>query len=117
MYDYAKVILLGRATSDAQLFNIDSDDRVSKAIFTLAVNTAVKRGDRMETRTIFRRIMVLGSFANYVADCQIDGLQGRLINIIGVMDDEGRDGREIVKVAPGGEGFIKIMDRRTKNNG
>ena len=116
MFDYANAQLLGRAVGDAHLVNIDDPDRVSKATFTLALNIPIRRGDKTETKTIFRRVMALGSFANYVASCQEgDGtLKGRLIVVVGVMDDEkcGEDDfREVIRVAPGG-GSIKIMDRR-----
>jgi len=118
MYDYAQVQLLGRATSDAMLENVDEEGRVGKATFTLALNIPIRRGNQTNTRTLYRRVMVLGSFANYVAQCQEDGgLKGRLINTLGVMDDERcfEDGEEyyqdVIRVAPGA-GAIKIMDRR-----
>lgn len=123
MYDYANIQLLGRATSDAELGNVDEEGRVSKAVFTLALNTPVRRGNQTTTRTLYRRVMALGSFASYVAACQEDGgLKGRLINVIGVMDDEHytEEGeefyRDIARAAPGA-GFIKIMDRRARNDG
>ena len=119
MFDYAQVQLLGRATSDAHLSNIDDQDRTSKATFSIACNIPIRRGSEILTRTIFRRIMVLGSYANYVASCQDSGgLKGRLINIVGCMDDEryeDDDSREVTRVAPGA-GFIKIMDRRNQSN-
>lgn len=123
MYDYANVQLMGRSTSDAELENVDAEGRVSKAIFTLALNIPVRRGNQTTTRTLYRRVMALGSFANYVSQCQNDGgLKGRLINVLGVMDDEHyiEDGedlyQDIVRVAPGA-GFIKIMDRRARHDG
>lgn len=124
MYDYANVQLMGRATSDAELGKIDDEGRVSKAIFTLALNIPIRRGNQTTSRTLYRRVMALGSFANYVAGCQADGgLKGRLINVIGVMDDEhciDEDSEEyfqdIVRTASGA-GFIKIMDRRARNDG
>lgn len=124
MYDYAQVQLLGRATSDATLSNIDEDGRVGKATFSLALNIPIRRGNELITKTLYRKIMVLGGFANYVAQCQQeDGLKGRLVNVLGVMDDErssDEDGivsyQEIVRIAPGA-GSIKIMDRRNRNDG
>jgi hypothetical protein len=115
---------MGRATSDAELGKVDDEGRVSKAVFTLALNIPIRRGNQTTSRTLYRRVMALGSFANYVAGCQTDGgLKGRLINVIGVMDDEhctDEDGEEyfqdIVRTAPGA-GFIKIMDRRARNDG
>jgi hypothetical protein len=109
MYDYAQSQLLGRATADAH-FDTDRDGRVIKAVFMIALNTPVRRGNRMTSRTIYRRIMVLGSFADYVLNCQEeDGLRGRLINVIGVMDDEhvptdeeDDEYYEVTRVAPGG---------------
>ena len=123
MYDYAQVQLLGRATSDAVLSNLDDENRGGKATFTLALNIPIRRGNQTSTRTLYRRVMVLGAFANYVARCQDeDGLKGRLVNVLGVMDDEryydGDDElyREVIRVAPGA-GAIKIMDRRVQNDG
>ena len=123
MYDYANVQLMGRATSDAEFGKVDDEGRVSKAIFTLALNIPIRRGNQTTSRTLYRRVMALGSFVNYVANCQTDGgLKGRLINVLGVMDDEHctEDDEEyfqdIVRVAPGA-GFIKIIDRRAQNNG
>jgi len=116
MYDYAQVQLLGRATDNASLHG---EDKITKATFTLALNIPIRRAGQTESRTIYRRIMVLGHFANYVESCQKDGgLKGRLINVLGVMDDERlRDEddelyyEEVTRVAPGA-GSIKIMDRR-----
>lgn len=124
MYDYAQVQLLGRATSDATLGNLDEEGRVGKAVFTLALNIPIKRGTQLNTKTLYRRVMVLGAFANYVAQCQDDGgLKGRLINVLGVMDDERylddsgvEQYREVTRVAPGA-GSIKVMDRRVRNDG
>jgi len=120
MYDYAQVQLLGRATADASLSNIDDDTRSSKATFTLALNIPIRRGQKIDTKTIYRRVMVLGSFATYVASCQESGgLKGRLINVVGIMDDENlgdQNYREMIRVAPGA-GFIKVMDRRNSNDG
>jgi len=121
MFDYATVHLLGRATNDA-VFSRTEDDRVNKAVFTLACNIPIQRSNEKITRTIYRRIMVVGSYANYVLRCQEeDGLKGRLINVVGIMDDErytedGEDRyREVTRVSP--NGFIKIMDRRNRNDG
>lgn len=123
MYDYAQVQLLGRATSNAEFGSFDEDDRPGKATFTLALNIPVKRSQQIQTKTVYRRVMVLGAFAGYVQSCQEeDGLKGRLINVLGVMDDERYydDGiesfREVTRVAPGA-GVIKIMDRRSRNDG
>lgn len=123
MYDYAQVQLLGRSTSESVLSNVDEDGRVGKATFTVALNIPIRRGNQVTTKTLYRRVMALGSFASYVANCQDeDGLKGRLIVLVGVMDDERyTDGsdvayREIVRVAPGA-GSIKIMDRRTRDDG
>lgn len=121
MFDYATVHLLGRATGDASFSRTD-DGRVVKAVFTLACNVPIQRNDEKITKTIYRRIMVVGSYANYVLKCQDeDGLKGRLINVVGIMDDEkyNEDGqdryREVTRVSP--SGFIKIMDRRNRHDG
>lgn len=121
MFDYATVHLLGRATGEAS-FVKSEDGRVIKATFTLACNVPIQRNDEKITKTIYRRIMVIGSYAHYVARCQEeDGLKGRLINVVGIMDDEkyhenGEDRyREVTRVSP--SGFIKIMDRRIKHDG
>lgn len=118
MYDYAQVQLLGRATEDAVF---SGDDKSIKATFTLALNVPIRRNGKIESKTIYRKIMVLGGFVNYVSRCQEeDGLKGRLINILGFMDDERiiEDDEvfyeEIIRIAPGA-GVIKVMDRRTKN--
>lgn len=123
MYDYAQVQLLGRATSEATLGSLDDEGRPGKVTFTLALNIPIRRSQEIQTKTVYRRIMVLGSFASYVAKCQEeDGLKGRLVNVLGVMDDEryheGTDVcfREVIRVAPGA-GSIKIMDRRTRHDG
>jgi single-stranded DNA-binding protein len=118
MFDYALVQLLGRATSDATFSQTD-DGRITKAVFTMACNVPIQRNDEKITKTVFRRVMVLGSYAKYVFNCQEkDGLKGRLINVVGIMDDEkyrdettGEDKyREVARIAPV-SGFIKIMDR------
>jgi hypothetical protein len=125
MYDYAQVQLLGRATSDAVLSNLDDEGRPGAAFLTLALNIPIRRGNQTHTKTLYRRIMVLSSFASYVAKCQDEGggLKGRLVNALGVMDDEryyddedNESYRDIVRVAPGA-GQIKVMDRRTRNDG
>jgi len=123
MYDYAQVQLLGRATSDADFDSFDDEGRPSKATFTLALNIPVRRAQQLQTKTVYRRIMVLGSFASYIQTCQEDdGLKGRLINALGVMDDERYQEdndtyfREVVRIAPGA-GVIKVMDRRSRNDG
>lgn len=117
MFDYANVQLLGRATKDAELHHIDDEEHTARATFTIACNIPTKRRGVVSKTTIYRRVMVLGSFANYVADCQLNGgLKGRLINIVGVLADErvGDDEYiEVIRVAPGA-GVIKIMDRRTQ---
>jgi hypothetical protein len=118
MYDYAQAQLLGRATEDAELENINDPDKVSIATFTLACNIGYRRRGKLEKETVFRTIVAIGSFANYVADCQKTGLTGRLINIIGQMADikvEDNIYEEIVRVAPG-QGIIKIMDKRLHDN-
>ena len=114
MYDFANAQLMGRATSDAQLFNIESAEKTSKATFTLACNIAVQRRTGKDTYTIYRRIMVLGPFANYVASCQDqDGLQGRLCVLNGTMDNESfSNDNEVIRVSSPC-GSIKIMDRRS----
>jgi len=123
MYDYAQAQLLGRATADA-IISYGEDGNATKAVFSLALNIPIRRGGKIETRTLFRRVMVLGTFATYVAQCQEeDGLRARLVNVIGTMDDErisDEDGnasyREVIRVAPGA-GCIKIMDRRSQGDG
>jgi len=81
MVDFAQVQIMGRATMDAHLFNIDDPAKVSRAIFTVACNIPVKQTESItQTKSIFRRVIAWGRFANYVADCQkSDGLKGRLI--------------------------------------
>lgn len=121
MFDYATVHMLGRATGEA-VFSKADDGRLVKAVFTIACNVPIQRNDEKITKTIYRRVMVIGAHANYVYKCQEeDGLKGRLINVVGIMDDEkySEDGedryREVTRVSP--SGFIKIMDRRTKHDG
>lgn len=121
MFDYAMVHMLGRATGDAT-FSRSDDGRIVKAVFTIACNIPIQRNDEKITKTIYRQIMVIGSYANYVSQCQDDdGLKGRLINVVGIMDDEkytenGVDQyRQVTRVAP--SGFIKIMDRRVRHDG
>lgn len=121
MFDYAMVHMLGRATSEAA-FSRAEDGRIVKAVFTIACNVPIQRNDEKITKTIYRTVMVIGSYANYVSKCQEeDGLKGRLINVVGIMDDEryvesGVDKyREVTRVAP--SGFIKIMDRRVRHDG
>jgi single-stranded DNA-binding protein len=121
MFDYAMVHLLGRATSDAAISRAE-DGRIVKAVFTIACNIPIQRNDEKITKTIYRTVMVIGSYANYVSKCQDeDGLKGRLINVVGIMDDEkyndnGSDKyREVTRVSP--SGFIKIMDRRARHDG
>lgn len=120
MFDYALVHLLGRATGEA-VFSRGEDGRLTKAVFTLACNIPIQRNDEKITKTIYRRIMVIGSYVNYIQKCQDeDGLKGRLISIVGIMDDEkyyedDRDQyREVIRVSP--SGFIKVMDRRSKHD-
>lgn len=115
MYDYASVHLVGRATDDAILNNVDSDEYSSIAIFTLAMNLPVRKDDEVETYTIFRRILAIGPFARYIAKIQeSDTLKGRLIDVVGIMDDDFKTKKEIVRVAPP-LGYLKIMDRRVKD--
>lgn len=123
MFDYATVHILGRATSDAAFLRTE-DGHIIKAVFTIACNVPIQRNDEKITKTIYRRVMVIGGYANYVYRCQEEdenGLKGRLINAVGIMDDEkyhedGQDKyREITRVSP--SGFIKIMDRRIKYDG
>jgi len=120
MFDYATVHALGRATNDAT-FSRSEDGRIVKAVFTIACNIPIQRNDEKITKTIYRRVMVIGSYATYVQKCQDeDGIKGRLINVVGIMDDEkyyedGQDQyREVIRVSP--SGFIKIMDRRTRRD-
>lgn len=118
MYDYAQAQLLGRVAGEAELENIDNPDRTSCARFTIACNIGVRRQGKLQKETVFRTILALGPFANYVADYQATGLKGRLVNIIGVMADTrvGEDEyEEIIRVAPG-EGIIKIMDKRVRDH-
>ena len=119
MYDYARVQLMGRATGDASFYNLETD-RTSRAIFTIACNIGYKKANEIEVRSIFRKVVVLGSFAHYLARCQDEGgLRGRLINILGTLDNEinrasgvdENEQREIILVTPSADGFIKIMDR------
>lgn len=118
MFDYATVHMLGRATNDA-VFTTSEDGRVVKAVFTIACNVPIQRNQERVTKTIYRTVMVIGPYANYVSKCQDeDGLKGRLINVVGIMDDEkyGDDQyREVTRVSP--SGFIKIMDRRGRHDG
>jgi len=120
MYDYARVQIMGRATGDAKFYNLEDTSRTSRAIFTVACNIGYKKSNDIEVRSIFRKVVALGSFANYIFKCQEeDGLQGRLINILGTMDNEinresevdGNEQREIILVTRSADGFIKIMDR------
>ena len=118
MYDYAQAQLLGRVASEAELEHIINPERTSCARFTIACNIGVRRQGRLQKETVFRTILALGPFANYVSDCQSTGLTGRLVNIIGVMADTKIDDdeyEEIIRVAPG-EGIIKIMDKRVRNH-
>jgi single-stranded DNA-binding protein len=113
MYDYASVQLLGRATSDATFFNLDEPDKTSRAIFTLALNLSYRRGGERTVRTIYRKVVAIGSLATYVHKCQEEGgLRGRLINVIGRMDDENQTQEQIVLVSPSVSGFVKVFDRR-----
>lgn len=115
MFDYANAQLLGRATDDAKF--LESEGRIIKATFTIACNIPIQKADGKTSKSIFRKIMALGGFAIYLYDCQKeDSLKGRLINVVGVMDDERVSNDEycpVVRVAPGA-GCIKVMDRRTK---
>jgi single-stranded DNA-binding protein len=122
MVDMAKVFLNGRATADARLLNIEDEERMSKAVFDIACNIPLPRkaGKEQYKRTIFRRVVVLGAAAKYVSDCQeSDGLQGRLIIIEGIMDNDyytdsetgEKYEREIIRVV-NPTGNITIIDRR-----
>jgi len=120
MFDYATVHMLGRATSDA-VYSTAEDGRIVKAVFTIACNVPIQRNNERVTKTIYRVVMVIGPYANYVNKCQDEaGLKGRLINVVGIMDDEkyienGEDRyREVTRVSP--SGFIKIMDRRSRHD-
>lgn len=124
MFDFAQVQMMGRATSDAYFYNLDNEERTSRAIFTIACNLSFSgKGRQSEVRSIFRRIVVLGSFANYLYKCQEadpEGLKGRLIILTGVMDNEiNRDieldndeQQEIILVSRSSHGCIKVIDRR-----
>jgi single-stranded DNA-binding protein len=121
MFDYATVHMLGRATGEAA-FSRSEDGRIVKAVFTIACNVPIQRNNEKIAKTIYRTVMVIGSYANYVSKCQEeDGLKGRLISVVGIMDDEkytenGVDRyREVTRVSP--SGFIKIMDRRVRHDG
>lgn len=113
MYDFAHVHLLGRSIEDAY-FSSNEEGKISKAIFTVACNIPFKRKEEIEVRTIYRKILVLGSLAKYVKDCQTDdGLKGRLISLAGMMDNElGGDQEDVILVKHSDGGFLKIMDRR-----
>jgi hypothetical protein len=115
MYDYAHVHLLGRAIDDAEFVN-NSDNKISKATFTVACNISFKRREGVQVRTIYRKVLVLGSLAKYVQDCQEgdeDGLRGRLISLAGMMDNALSEDREdVILINYVDGGFLKIMDRR-----
>jgi len=120
MYDYARVQLMGRATGDAKFYNLEDADRTSRAIFTIACNIGYRKSKDIEVRSIFRKVVALGSFAHYIARCQDEGgLRGRLINVLGSLDNEinreagvdESEQREIILVTQSADGFIKIMDR------
>jgi single-stranded DNA-binding protein len=124
--DYALVHLLGRAVADAKLFNIDDEDKVSRAVFDLAMNVPIKKDGQFATKPIYRRIVVWGYYANYVATCQRndpEGLRGRLISIHGTMDNEvyirqesdEKVTREIVRIGSP-HGIINIIDRRQRTD-
>jgi single-stranded DNA-binding protein len=122
MVDFASVNIMGRATSEATLYNIDDESKVSRAIFTVACNLPVKQTEtKMETKPVYRRVVTWGRFANYIADCQkTDGLKGRLLVVVGTMDDDVTtdvDGnkveREVVRVGHP-HGNLTVMDRRTR---
>lgn len=115
MFDFANVTMMGRATDDAILINIDNEEKISKANLTIACNISIRKTNDIRSYTIYRKIIVLGSFANYIAKCQDqDGIKGRLIVLTGIMDNEFNDQancQEIIRVSPPC-GSIKIMDRR-----
>jgi len=119
MVDYANVHMMGRATAEAKLYNIDDADNVSRAVFTVACNLPVKYADgRNETKPVYRKVVAWGRFANYIADCQkSDGLKGRLIVAVGTMDDDTQsEGKgEVVRVGHP-NGILTVMDRRKKND-
>lgn len=122
MHDYAQVQLLGRVTTAPEFGSRNEQGKLSNAVITLALNIPIQRGGETHTKTIFRRVMTLGSFAGYVESCHnqdLQGLKGRLVVVTGVMDDEKyiEDGetyyQDVIRVAPGA-GTIKIVDRRSQ---
>lgn len=122
MVDFAQVYMMGRATSDAILYSIDDPGKVSRATFTVACNVPIRQNEKItETKPVYRRVVVWGRFANYVSDCQkTDGLKGRLIVMLGTMDDDiqtDSDGkkveREVIRVGSP-QGNLTIMDRRRR---
>ncbi len=90
--DYADVYLLGRATANAKISNLDNETKTPRAGFTLAMN--LRKGS--ETKAIYRRIVVWGSQAKHLARCQEGGntLKGRMIIITGEMDTEEFEGSD-----------------------
>lgn len=119
--DYAFVHLYGRATGDAKLYNIGSEDGVSRAVFDVAMNIPIRKDGQYSTKAIFRRVIAWAHYADYIASCQEsdpDGLKGRVISIAGTMDNEVyADGssREIIRVGSP-HGIINVIDRRTKED-
>lgn len=125
--DYAIVHLMGRAVADAKLFNIDDEDRVSRAVFDLAMNIQIRKDGQFATKPIYRHIVAWGYYANYIATCQRndpEGLRGRLIDVVATMDNEvythsetgERVTREIIRIGSP-YGIINIIDRRQKTDG
>lgn len=119
MYDYAHVHLLGRVIENAQIV-LNDEGKPSKAFLTIVCNISFKRKDELDIRTIYRKVLVLGSLAKYVKDCQSgdsEGLKGRLVHVVGMMDNElGGDRQEIILVSHADGGFLKIIDRRQNSN-
>lgn len=114
MHDYADVHMLGRATQDATFHTHPTATLPYKATFSIACNVPVRTGGQLISRTVYRRIMVLSPFAQYLLQCQEeDGLKGRLIVLRGVMDNEisSEEHHEVIRVGQP-DGSIKVIDRR-----
>ncbi len=117
--DYAQVQILGRATSDAKLYNIDNPEKLARAVFNIAINLPTKEDGVKTYKAIFRTVVARGSQAKYIALKQEqDGLKGRLINILGSLDtetyttiDEVTVNKDVIKA----ERLI-IMDRKVKDH-
>lgn len=117
--DYAQVQILGRATSDAKLYNIDNPEKLARAVFNIAINLPIRENGVRVYKAIFRTIVARGSQAKYIADKQSEGgLKGRLINILGSLDTEiytNIDNIEVSKDVIKAERLV-IMDRKIKEN-